>query len=726
MQLFKKCYVRKLIISALAVAMTVAFPAGVSAANGGASESAKIVNAQTDKGVKVYGGDIKGKTILFKNNAVYNGSFKSELLDEELVFYNAMYEHCITNPSNSTLEIDLSGKGYTTSDRTKLVDFIRSAFFAFAYDHPEVYWIDSYSYSYSYSYWTSGGRISEIDITMEEAYTGAFSERSIVSRGITAAVNEITSSRASSSRYDTLMAIHDYICENAEYDNDVIQGGAYEGDHAEDQTAAPLFGGGSRGKKFVCEGYSEAFKILCDRFGIPSVHAISEDHAWNYVQMENGKWYAVDVTWDDNDDDDPCYDYFLIGSNTQGFNGIPFNEDHVECNYYFESDTINPFAYPPLERERYIPTEQPELTPLEITVQPQSSTINLGDTITLSVTAQGDDLSYQWYYKKKGATSWSVWNGRTNAAESVTPNATWDGIQLYCKVSDIYGSTVNSNAATITVKQTLKITVQPQSRTINLGDTIKISLTAQGNGLTYQWYYKKKGATSWSIWNNRTKATESVTPNATWDGIQLYCKVKDSAGNTANSNAATITVKQELKITVQPQSKTINLGDTMKISLTAQGNRLTYQWYYKKKGAASWSVWKNRTHASESVTPNATWDGIQLYCKVKDSAGNTVNSSTATITVKQALKITVQPQSKTINLGDTMKISLTAQGNGLTYQWYYKKKGATSWSLWKNHTHASESVTPNATWNGIQLYCKVKDSSGNTVNSNIAVVTING
>ena len=181
MQLFKKCYVRKLIISALAVAMTVAFPAGVSAANGGASESAKIVNAQTDKGVKVYGGDIKGKTILFKNNAVYNGSFKSELLDEELVFYNAMYEHCITNPSNSTLEIDLSGKGYTTSDRTKLVDFIRSAFFAFAYDHPEVYWIDSYSYSYSYSYWTSGGRISEIDITMEEAYTGAFSERSIVS-----------------------------------------------------------------------------------------------------------------------------------------------------------------------------------------------------------------------------------------------------------------------------------------------------------------------------------------------------------------------------------------------------------------------------------------------------------------------------------------------------------------------------------------------------------------
>lgn len=53
----------------------------------------------------------------------------------------------------------------------------------------------------------------------------------------------------------------------------------------------------------VCEGYARAFKVLCDRARIPCVLssglADGEDHMWNLVQLEDGKWYAVDVTWND-------------------------------------------------------------------------------------------------------------------------------------------------------------------------------------------------------------------------------------------------------------------------------------------------------------------------------------------------------------------------------------------------------------------------------------------
>ncbi len=59
----------------------------------------------------------------------------------------------------------------------------------------------------------------------------------------------------------------------------------------------------------VCEGYARAFKVLCDRAGIPCVvvtgqarrdrSSSSEVHMWNEVQLENGLWYAVDVTWND-------------------------------------------------------------------------------------------------------------------------------------------------------------------------------------------------------------------------------------------------------------------------------------------------------------------------------------------------------------------------------------------------------------------------------------------
>ena len=269
----------------------------------------------------------------------------------------------------------------------------------------------------------------------------------------------------------------------------------------------------------------------------------------------------------------------------------------------------------------------------------------------------------------------------------------------------------------------LKITAQPTDQNIKLGDTVKLNVKAEGEGLTYQWYFKKAGQTSFSKWNGRTHATETVTPNATWNGIQLYCIVKDSAGNTEQSNPAKITVTGTPKITRQPVSQTVALGDTIQLSVKAEGVGLTYQWYFKKAGQTAWNKWKGRTHATETVTPNATWNGIQLYCEIRDAAGAKVSSSTARITVSGAPKITVQPVSQTMALGDTIQLSVKAEGVSLTYQWYFKKAGQTAWNKWKGRTHATETVTPNATWNGIQLYCEIKDGAGDSVKSDTVTVS---
>ena len=88
---------------------------------------------------------------------------------------------------------------------------------------------------------------------------------------------------------------------------------------------------------------------------------------------------------------------------------------------------------------------------------------------------------------------------------------------------------------------TLKINTQPTNLVFKLGDSVTLSLEAQGDGLTYQWYYKKADNDSFTLWNGRIHAAETCTPNETWDGIQLYCIVTDSTGNTVKSD--TITVK---------------------------------------------------------------------------------------------------------------------------------------------------------------------------------------
>ena len=359
------------------------------------------------------------------------------------------------------------------------------------------------------------------------------------------------------------------------------------------------------------------------------------------------------------------------------------------------------------------------LPDITITQQPTNQYIVLGKPVTVSVKATGSGLTYQWYFKKKGQTSFSVWSGRTKASETCTPNASWDGIQLYCIVKDGSGATKTTNTITVSV---LSISTQPKSQTIAEGSTLTVSLKATGSGLTYQWYFKKKTQTSFNIWNGHTNAKETCVPNASWDGIQLYCIVKDGAGNSVKSDVITITfATTELKITQQPTNQYIVLGKPVTVSIKASGTGLSYQWYFKKKGQTSFSVWSGRTHASETCTPNVSWDGIQLYCVVKDSSGASKTSSTITVSV---LSIATQPSNVTVAVGANATFKVVATGSGLKYQWQYKKKGASAWSDWNGRTTASTTATANATWDGMQVRCKVTDGAGNYVFSNAATITI--
>ena len=361
---------------------------------------------------------------------------------------------------------------------------------------------------------------------------------------------------------------------------------------------------------------------------------------------------------------------------------------------------------------------------LKFLSHPENVNVNEGDAATFSVTVQGNGLTYRWYYAEKGGTGWILWEGQNTSTASGKAEKSWNGRQVYCVVTDENGESISSNLASITVTDPLIITSQPVNQTFEVGHSVTVSLRAEGSGLTYQWYFKKKGQTSFSPWNGRTHATETCTPNATWDGIQLYCVVKDSTGKTLQSETITVSALQSLKITSQPTGKTIKLGDSLKVSLKAEGIGLTYQWYFKKTTQTSFSPWKGHTNATETCTPNATWNGIQLYCIVKDSAGNSVQSNTITVKVNSAgITITQQPQNQSIVAGTSINLTVKATGSSLKYQWYFKKKGQTSFNIWNGRTHATETVSPNSTWDGIQLYCKITDGSGKTLNS--STVTIN-
>lgn len=104
--------------------------------------------------------------------------------------------------------------------------------------------------------------------------------------------------------------IHDYIIKNTKYDSDrankkIIK---YKSDSA---YGVLLEGYG------ICGGYSDAMSLFLHYYDIPNFKVESEDHVWNAVYL-NGKWYHLDLTWDDPVMSDGSHtlihDYFLIDS----------------------------------------------------------------------------------------------------------------------------------------------------------------------------------------------------------------------------------------------------------------------------------------------------------------------------------------------------------------------------------------------------------------------------
>ncbi len=95
-------------------------------------------------------------------------------------------------------------------------------------------------------------------------------------------------------------------------------------------------------------------------------------------------------------------------------------------------------------------------TTLKITKQPESVTAVLGSTVTMSVEAVGDGLTYQWQWSAGDSDTWSntTVSGNTTATISMESTAGRDGCRYRCVITDRYGNTVISDSAKLTVEST--------------------------------------------------------------------------------------------------------------------------------------------------------------------------------------------------------------------------------------------------------------------------------
>ncbi len=250
-------------------------------------------------------------------------------------------------------DTDFSNLLNTENGEETLNIAFQSAWNAYTYDNMDMFYIDVEKLTLT-TRTTTIGSISTHQVEISNGSNTSYLKDEFNNQTINEQLNllaamreEIANQLEGYSDYEKIKEVHNWLIDNIEYDVN------FESDESYSISGALIEG------KAVCEGYARSFKYIMDELGIPCVlvsgtgtnsNGETESHAWNYVQLD-GKWYAIDVTWDDPVvigngyvSADTRYKYFLKGSNT-------FLVTHQEDGYL--SPNSIEFEFPDLSAEDY-------------------------------------------------------------------------------------------------------------------------------------------------------------------------------------------------------------------------------------------------------------------------------------------------------------------------------------------------------------------------------------
>lgn len=205
--------------------------------------------------------------------AVYAGSVYT---DEEMM--DDLYEQM--KARSVTIDVSKYDIPYEEQTVENPMTPIRRAVSGVLNEHPDLYFVDQ-AFGYSHN----GTMITSITLTYH-----TYPQEDKVQEGISTALAAVD---ADMSDLEKAVVLHDYLVVNCEYDQENLMNGSVP---SESHSIYGVFAN----RTAVCDGYALAYKHLLRQVGIDCYMVTSEEinHAWNLIVLD-GKYYQVDVTWDD-------------------------------------------------------------------------------------------------------------------------------------------------------------------------------------------------------------------------------------------------------------------------------------------------------------------------------------------------------------------------------------------------------------------------------------------
>ena len=529
------------------------------------------------------------------------GNYYDQLDATSKRIYNAIYEANKSSASTAKMKLNLTkifenqkvtkgtnGKA-VYSEETKqaifawLGSYVTPAYLALTYDHPELVWLSGAKYTIGYSVYTPWFEEGETSIITDLELAGStFTITPTKDTGALTASNvnplfDGTKSQidamlpANATTYDKVKAVHDKICSMVSYENSTQNiGNPYY------QTPYSLYydADGDGKIETVCAGYAKMMKLQCNKYGIPCVLVTGvtdsgEYHMWNYIQMENGVWYAVDATWDDQST--TMYDFFLVGSETYSsaaFGTKKFGNTHIPSGKWTTSaDCV--FLYPVFSQTAY--AGQNTVTSKNGLLKDSDGvwryyTNNQVDTSYTGFAASGSDQVYlingvqntsysgliynggNWYYVQKGVrntaySGLSVYNGSWYYVKGGTADWSYTGLAQYNGVwYYVRQGSVDWEYTGLCQYDTIWFYIKNGALDWNYTGL------CQHSGV---WYYITKGQVNWNytgscIYNGKSYYVEKGVLNWKYNSAAVY----SSASYTADLMNVALSQYQAEEVTV--------------------------------------------------------------------------------------------------------------------------------------------------------------------------------
>lgn len=346
-------------------------------------------------------------------------------------------------------------------------------------------------------------------------------------------------------------------------------------------------------------------------------------------------------------------------------------------------------------------------TPITISVDGETTTCP-GEAVTLS-TASDDDFDYQWKNT----------NGNIDGAITSSFQPTESGTY---SVAVTYGqATVETDGIDIVIASSPVFNSISANQSLCEGDNATISISVSGDNLTYQWQKDGLDITDDNHFTG-TNTSDLVISNARDEDAATYGCVIGQGACEFNFDESLITVSLFPVISGISDNQSICIGETVNFSITADDSSLDFQWQKDGSDLNDDSRINGATSNDLMISDLQLADAGEYSCIVSRN-GCEVESDNTNLIVISGHSITDQPDNTSVQLGQTISLSVMSSDENVTYSWFFDD------ALLVDAGRISGSATANLTISEAQLSdtgdysCEV-DGECVSITSDIAEVIV--